>query len=97
MRLIDADKIEYTSIAHLASYPVAPSPCDTVMRAEINAMPTVDAEPVRHGKWIPEAYDDMFCCCSECGTHEYKETIEVLHYDYCPYCGAKMDAEREEE
>ena len=97
MRLIDADKIEYTSIAHLASYPVAPSPCDTVMRAEINAMPTVDAVPVRHGRWIPEAYDDMFCYCSECGTHEYKETIEVLHYDYCPYCGAKMDAEREEE
>ena len=49
MRLIDADKIEYTSIAHLASYPVAPSPCDTVMRAEINAMPTVDAIPV---EWI---------------------------------------------
>lgn len=97
MRLIDADKIEYTSIAHLASYPVAPSPCDTVMRAEINAMPTVDAVPVRHGRWIPEAYDDMFCYCSECGTHEYKETIEVLCYDYCPYCGAKMDAEREEE
>lgn len=45
-RLIDADKIEYTSIAHLASYPIAPSPCDTVMRAEINAMPTVDAVPV---------------------------------------------------
>lgn len=96
MRLIDADKIEYTSIAHLASYPVAPSPCDTVMRAEINAMPTVDVVPVRHGRWIPEAYDDMFCYCSECGTHEYKETIEVLHYDYCPYCGAKMDAEKEE-
>ena len=51
MRLIDADKIEYTSIAHLASYPVAPSPCDTVMRAEINAMPTVEAIPV---KWIKE-------------------------------------------
>ena len=48
-RLIDADKIEYTSIAHLASYPVAPSPCDTVMRAEINAMPTVEAIPV---DWI---------------------------------------------
>ena len=96
MRLIDADKIEYTSIAHLASYPVAPSPCDTVMRAEINAMPTVDAVPVRHGRWIPVENDDMFCYCSECGTHEYRETIEVLRYDYCPYCGAKIEAEREE-
>jgi hypothetical protein len=53
-RLIDADKIKYTSIAHLASYPVAPSPCDTVMRAEINAMPTVDAIPV---EWIESQVD----------------------------------------
>ena len=60
-------------------------------------IPIVDAVPVRHGRWIPEAYDDMFCYCSECGTHEYKETIEVLHYDYCPYCGAKMDEESDNE
>lgn len=53
-RLIDADKIEYTSIAHLASYPIAPSPCDTVMRAEISAMPTVDAIPV---EWIESQVD----------------------------------------
>ena len=55
----------------------------------------IDVAPVRHGSWIPVEDDDMFCYCSECGTHEYRETIEVLRYDYCPYCGAKMDgAER---
>lgn len=54
MRLIDADKIKYTSIAHLASYPVAPSPCDIVIRAEINAMPTVEAIPI---EWIESQVD----------------------------------------
>lgn len=58
MRLIDADKIQYTSIAHLASYPVAPSPCDTVMRAEINAIPTVDAVPVIRCKDCKWYYGD---------------------------------------
>lgn len=101
MRLIDADKIQYTSIAHLASYPVAPSPCDTVMRAEINAIPTVDAEPVRHGKWFIGTVP--YFVCSECKNRTPLRWDErcgyVLDYrsPYCPYCGAKMDAEREEE
>lgn len=42
---------------------------------------TIDAEPVRHGKWIIE---DGHVCCSECGEIS-KE------YNYCPYCGARMD------
>lgn len=46
----------------------------------------VDAEPVRHGKWLyvgygkPDAWD-----CSECGVMVAKQ-----HF-YCPRCGAKMD------
>ncbi len=69
MRLIDADKIEYTSIAHLASYPVAPSPCDTVMRAEINAMPTVEAIPV---KWL----EDRIRLYRDCGNDLRANVIE---------------------
>ena len=90
MRLIDADKIEYTSIAHLASYPVAPSPCDTVMRAEINAIPTVDAEPVRHGRWVEEVTDDgkgfprTEYTCPFC---QYKTRADT---NYCPECGARL-------
>lgn len=87
MRLIDADALAKELMHEGLGYQY---------NRVINA-PTVDAVPVRHGRWIPEVYDDMFCYCSECGTHEYKETIEALRYDYCPYCGAKMDAERKEE
>lgn len=54
----------------------------------------VDAEPVRHGKWIiglkfGECYNVQ---CDQC------KTIQVLYYGkkvtrYCPECGAKMDGE----
>ena len=98
MRLIDADKIEYTSIAHLASYPVAPSPCDTVMRAEINAMSTVDAVPVRHGKWLcsDDMYETAVCSVCNCDTEEPYEYVKKS-WNFCPNCGAKMDgAERKD-
>ena len=64
----------------------------------IDEQPTVDAEPVRHGKWIqPHWKNSNYCCnCSECGG-------EAMHREYhwdkngiypiCPNCGAKIDKE----
>ena len=59
--------------------------------------PTVDAEPVRHGKWIPSptldsrGFTDMFKC-SECKRYSYYAyPVKCLNYKYCPYCGARMD------
>lgn len=65
----------------------------------------VDAEPVRHGRWIgyPEclgyenALDDSYIVCSVC-----KEPFNIIdndteRFDYCPHCGAKMDAEQDAE
>lgn len=57
----------------------------------IKRQPTIDAEPVRHGKWIWN--DKCRRVCSVCenpvafmlsrdGWHEGK---------YCPNCGARMD------
>ena len=49
--------------------------------------PTIDTEPVRHGKWL-EADDPYTCRCSECN-----ERIDEIDADnYCPCCGAKMEA-----
>lgn len=60
----------------------------------INEAPTVDAEPVRHGKWIEHEWAEESegllipnYECSECHTWERNES------DYCPKCGARMDAE----
>lgn len=56
----------------------------------VDAVPAVDAEPVRHGRWIDlrEGSKDVpKCKCSECGY------VRIgLETNYCPICGAKMDA-----
>ena len=52
----------------------------------IDDMPTVDAVPVRHGKWIGKSTDgEQFDCCSECGYIEWDAPN-----NFCPNCGAKM-------
>ena len=45
--------------------------------------PTIEAEPVRHGKWLEGTYTRQ---CSECG-----ERTKHIAAKYCPDCGAKMD------
>lgn len=64
--------------------------------SEIECAPTLDAAPVRHGKWIDEGqYADFFphhaWLCSECGEHVIE--IDTPWYKYCPNCGARMDGE----
>ena len=50
-----------------------------------------DVAPVVHGKWLyVETDDEHFFLCSVCNNKEYWES------NYCPNCGAKMDAEQEE-
>lgn len=58
-------------------------------RKLIEDAPTVDAEPVRHGRWV--AIDRIAfgfpwkLRCNRCGVpQDYPHT-------YCPNCGAKMD------
>ena len=58
---------------------------------------TVDAVPVRHGKWIDEGYyadntNVKAWHCSECNWHMLGYGDELFRF--CPSCGAKMDAER---
>ena len=56
-------------------------------------LPTIEAEPVRHGRWIPicltsypPQYRQMCSCCG----HRHPTSEK---YNYCPACGAKMDEE----
>lgn len=62
--------------------------------------PTVDAEPVRHGKWIVRigAYHEEVIDCSVCGDSAWSlvpyENL-VRSFKYCPNCGAKMDERKE--
>lgn len=69
--------------------------------SEIECAPTVDAEPVRHGKYIGTEFDGYAdgCPvyyewkCSECGC-VFEE--EEPTYNYCPNCGAKMEGWKNE-
>lgn len=59
-------------------------------------VPTVDAEPVRHGRWeqidvqpyFRKHYYNSDVCCSVCHVRGN------LKYNYCPNCGAKMKKEK---
>ena len=55
----------------------------------IDEQPTVDAEPVRHGKWERVEYSFVGGYrCSCCGSKALDDS-----FNYCGYCGAKMDGE----
>lgn len=54
----------------------------------IEQAPTIEAEPVRHGEWVPGDYYDIGDVCSKCDWDSRQ--ISPL-YNYCPACGAKMD------
>lgn len=104
MRLIDADVLLTWFNNHYDHEEVTVG----YVSGLIKEQSTIDAVPVRHGKWLDrEVVDDRkdakiqqwqqarCSCCNKWHTTPYMYYFE--NYDYCPHCGAKMDAEREEE
>lgn len=79
MRLVDADMLK-----------------KNIPTEEINARialataPTVDSEPVKHGRWISI---NGWVECSVCHREPPNETN--IESDYCPNCGARMDGGEE--
>lgn len=60
----------------------------------IEALPPVDAVPVRHGRWIMAEGELAFWDeCSECGK---KILHRTPYYDFCPNCGANMRKDDEQ-
>lgn len=61
---------------------------------DIEALPPVDAVPVRRGKWkaVTEDGEEYKRICSCCGKEApFNETERVyLIYPHCPWCGARM-------
>lgn len=66
-----------------------------VRRVICNA-PAVDAEPVRHGcEWCKGEYHTELSAHAVRYHTSDKSSVYVLDVNYCPNCGAKMDAEVE--
>ena len=98
MRLIDADKLKHDVLDWEACYNGFSDAYDKARIIDaIDEQPTVDAEPVRHGKWIKgeKIYPDMlndstygYWCSERHHIDVHGDNVEVL---YCWHCGAKMD------
>ena len=89
MRLIDADKA--TKILHTILDPLANKKLiwlawDVILED----CETIDAEPIRHGKWI---WEEQVYKCSVCSHKAYGNILECMDgtYKYCPNCGARME------
>lgn len=87
MRLIDADALKNDLTRFY----------DNVVTAKqlIDEQPTVEAEPVVHGRWMTceDGWGDLHYQCSECGCEWFLEDGSPADNDmnYCPHCSAKMD------
>lgn len=54
-------------------------------------LPTVEAVPVRHGKWNKVKHYDNVFSCSYCGELTTETVMGTPRFEFCPMCGAKMD------
>ena len=63
----------------------------------LERIPTVDVEPVRKGRWLPDnnCYYEVRFVCSVCKESEVVPTTGFYKYspvwNFCPNCGAKME------
>ena len=85
MRLIDADALETKAKTIYMEFENVAVPSRVIPFSELHLAPTIDAEPARHGRWIPETYS--ISKCSMCEQHHF---AHVESWKYCPNCGAKM-------
>lgn len=82
MRLIDADKIPYVKSEDGVLE-------DFVYRYDINELPTVEAAPVVHRRWIERGNKIICSACLEWWKGFGAEAGGV--FNICPNCGARMD------
>ena len=62
------------------------------IRYEIKCAPTVDAEPVRRGKWLMESDGGTRCSACKGKVHDVTDgsyaPVDLSELPYCPKCGS---------
>lgn len=82
MRLIDADAL----LINAEQYRCGRGEYSRMVDVwHIEHAPTIEAEPVRHGRWLVDARTGM-SFCSDCNCYAVEADTK-----YCPECGCKMD------
>jgi hypothetical protein len=85
-RLIDAKELEKKALTESCF----DSQTEDVFLDLVDSMPTIDAEPVRHGRWELINTPSMFMRMLECSICKGR-VGSTVKTNYCPNCGAKMD------
>lgn len=101
MRVIDADVLIAMNNAEIKeerNHKVAPvswAYARECFNDDIDSVPTIDAEPVRHGHWIKETDGGTRCSCCKQTVKEDSTgvavPVDLSDMPYCPKCGAIMD------
>lgn len=60
---------------------------EVVEVTDIEQAPTIEIQPVRHGKWERPTKSRIARYCSLCGTRHVSGSAN----NFCPNCGARMD------
>ena len=90
MKAINVDTLEWFQVTFGADKQKA----ILILKPHINDLDIIDAEPVRHGKWVkehkPNSKNNGRFYCSEClGYLPFNRREPKTNY--CTNCGAKMD------
>ena len=101
MRLIDADAAKKKLHKELDFYykqkdefMQAIGTCLIALFDNEEELPTIEAEPVRHGRWVKRGNKWQ---CTHCKIlMNIDGTPEENLLNYCTYCGTKMDSKEEE-
>ncbi len=93
MRLIDADALKECIKKRLLNGMII-----GWLFSIIDTVPTIEAEPVKHGRWDDSGryrFEDgsLAIRCTECGAALHSDEWEKYDWHYCPICGAKMDGD----
>lgn len=99
-RLIDANALDYRFPVTDDVYGLSRQIGIEMVKARIAEAPTIEAVPVRHGRWVSlTECANAGVYCSVCHKKVWKEDYawcnrkNKLRSNYCPNCGAKMDLE----
>jgi hypothetical protein len=102
MRLIDADYFieRLDACDTLNGIGLEPVMAIRDVKALVSVMPTIDAAPVVHARWVEPVPGDGFPYCGNCkapaldkGLFLNPKLMDWYKTKYCPNCGAKMDLE----